>query len=163
MTGIFIAPTIDTDKAQVKQGDNLVIFGASAPQSDVIIFVNSDNELFLQAKSDDSGAYLYTLDTSPLELGSHTAKSKASVSNEISSFGASVAFTVGAQNIDKDKPTVCKRGDLNCDGRINLVDFSIMAYWYKKTLSGTGVQADLNKDGKVDLVDFSILVSAWTG
>ena len=52
-----------------------------------------------------------------------------------------------------------KIGDLNGDGKVNLVDFSIMlAHW------GTNyAPADLNGDGTVDLPDLSILLFNWTG
>lgn len=161
--GIFLAPTIDVDKSTVKQGDNIAFFGQSAPKSEVIITVHSNTELFLKASADAVGAYLYNLDTSPLELGSHLAKSKAALAGEISSFGASVGFAVGTQNVLKSSKKICIPADLNCDGRVNLVDFSIMAYWYKRPLAGTGLKADLNHDKKVDLIDFSIMMSHWTG
>jgi len=161
--GIFISPTINVDKSQVKQGDTLTIFGQSSPQSSITITVNSNTELFLQAKSDAIGAYLYNLDTSPLEMGSHTTKSKAAVAGEISDFGQTVAFTVGTQNIIKKATPACGIGDINCDGHVNLIDFSIMAYWYQRTLTTAGTKADLNHDNKVNLIDFSILASHWTG
>jgi|CXWL01.1.fsa_nt_gi hypothetical protein len=164
ITGIFISPTIDVDKSQVKQGDNIAIFGQSSPKSNITITVNSHVQLFLQAKSDAIGAYLYTLDTSPLEIGSHSAKSKAAVLGEISDFGATVGFAVGNQTIVKTKESKCNLiGDLNTDCKVNLVDFSIMAYWYQRTLSGNGTKADLNRDSKVNLIDFSILAFHWTG
>lgn len=161
--GIFISPTIDVDKSQVKQGDNIVIFGQSAPQSFITITVNSETGLFLQAQSDAIGAYLYNLDTSPLGIGSHLAKSKAAVAGEISDFGATVGFAVGTENILKQATTKSAVGDINNDKRVNLIDFSIMAYWYRRPLSGNGFTADLNHDNKVDLVDLSILASHWTG
>jgi len=161
--GIFISPTIDVDKTQVKQGDNITIFGQSAPQSAVTITVNSTAELFLQAKSDAIGAYFYNLDTSPLEIGSHLAKSKAAAAGQISDFGATVGFAVGTENVLKQATTKSIISDLNGDKRVNLIDFSIEAYWYKRPLSGNGFKADLNHDGKVDLVDLSILASHWTG
>ena len=162
--GIFISPTIDVDKSEVKKGDNIAIFGQSSPRSSVTITVNSSVELFLQARSDVAGVYLYNLDTTPLDLGSHAAKSKAATSTEISDFGQTVGFTVGTQNVKKGATTKCSLiGDLNCDGKVNLIDFSIMAYWYQRTLSGKGFNADLNHDNKVNLTDFSILASHWTG
>lgn len=161
--GIFISPTIDVDKSQVKQGDNIAIFGQTAPQSSITITVNSDTTLFLQATSDAIGAYLYNLDTSPLEMGSHSAKSKAAVVGEISDFGKTIGFEVGMQSILKQAAKLCGIGDLNCDGRVNLIDFSILAYWYQRVLSGNGFKADLNRDNKVNLTDFSILASHWTG
>jgi hypothetical protein len=50
---------------------------------------------------------------------------------------------------------------MNNDRRVNLVDFSIAAYWYKR--SSPPASVDLNGDGKVDLVDFSIMAFYWTG
>ena len=52
-------------------------------------------------------------------------------------------------------------GDLNCDGHVNLIDFSIMAYWYNRI--NPPKKVDLNHDGKVSLIDFSIMMFNWTG
>lgn len=51
--------------------------------------------------------------------------------------------------------------DVNGDLRVNVVDFSIMASWFRKVFPPKSV--DLNNDGRVSLVDFSILASRWTG
>ena len=51
--------------------------------------------------------------------------------------------------------------DVNQDGRVDLVDFSILAFWYKKSTINS--EADLNSDGVVDMTDFSILAFYWTG
>jgi hypothetical protein len=161
--GIFIAPTIDVDKSQVKQGDNIAIFGQSSPASEVTITINSETELFAKVKSDASGAYLYTLDTAPLEKGNHLAKSKAAVKNEISSFGTSIGFVVGTENILKQARSA-RIGDLNHEGKVNIIDFSILAFWFHRALTTPAAkESDLNHDGKVDLVDFSILAANWTG
>lgn len=52
-------------------------------------------------------------------------------------------------------------GDITGDSYVNLVDFSIVAYWYKR--ANPPVSVDLNADGKVDLIDFSIMAFNWTG
>jgi Bacterial Ig domain len=54
------------------------------------------------------------------------------------------------------------RGDYNKDGRIDLVDFSILTFWYKAPTGAPG-NIDLNGDRILDLVDFSILAFNWTG
>ena len=51
-------------------------------------------------------------------------------------------------------------GDLNCDERVNLTDYTIMKYWYQK--NSFPKKIDLNNDKKVDLVDFSIMMYHWT-
>jgi len=161
---IFISPTIDIDKIQVKKGDNLVIFGQSAPKSEITISVNSSPEYFFKVKSGDSGIYLYNLDTSILDLGDHKTKSKATLNNQLSSYTQPLSFLVGNSNKEnKIELSSCSilRADLNCDTRVNLIDFSILAYWYKKT--NPPERVDFNKDGQITLSDFSILAYYWTG
>jgi hypothetical protein len=50
--------------------------------------------------------------------------------------------------------------DLNCDGRVNNRDLSILMYHWQSTRSG--IRADINKDGIVNLIDFSIMLYWWT-
>ncbi len=163
--GIFIAPTIAVDKSQVKRGDNIAIFGQSTPSSEITVSVHSEEEFFIKKTSDATGAYLVNFDSSVLEMGQHSTKSKAAALGEISSFGKIVGFIVGTENI-LAKPDASKRADLNADKRVNLVDFSIAAYWYRRPLVGPfkDIEANfLNGDGKIDLIDFSIIAFNWTG
>jgi hypothetical protein len=72
---------------------------------------------------------------------------------------------VGTKNVLRGKSKFLK-GDLNKDGRVNLLDFSIGAFWYKTTLSTSFKEVErerLNGDGKMDLLDFSIMAFYWTG
>mgnify|MGYP001568301025 CR=1 FL=1 len=168
ISGIFITPTLAVDKQEVKQGDNLAIFGQTAPNANVTVNVNSPTPLFFSTNSDLAGVYLYNLDTAPLELGQHSAKSKAATSSEISAFGVATAFKVGTQNVLVGPiPVGCSlKADLNCDGRVNLVDFSIAAFWYRRPISAEFAVKEknqLNGDGKIDLIDFSIMAYYWTG
>jgi hypothetical protein len=49
--------------------------------------------------------------------------------------------------------------DVNLDGKINLIDFSIFLTGWGKT----DPRFDFNNDTKVNLADFSILLFNWTG
>ena len=161
--GIFIAPTIDVDKSTVKKGESIAIFGQSVSDAEITIEINSDQPFFNKVQADKDGVYLYNFDTSVLEMGQHFTKSKAALNGEISSFGKAVSFAVGTETVkeeDKQEQEVSK-GNLNGDNRVNLVDFSIMAYWYNRPSPPDNV--DLNNDGKVDLIDFSIMAYYWTG
>ncbi len=167
ISGIFIAPTISVSKTEVKAGENVSIFGQSVPNGEVTISIHSAEEIFSKINADINGAYLYNFDTSVLEVGKHLAKSKSALGGEISSFSNAVSFTVNTGDVAvlPETPSVIK-GDLNSDKRINLVDFSILAYWYKKTLPTNFKLIEgqiLNNDGVIDLVDFSILAFNWTG
>ncbi len=66
-------------------------------------------------------------------------------------------FGVFGQTQKLDCKTV--KADLNCDGRVNLVDLSILLYNWDIPKN---IKADLNNDTRVNLVDFSILLFYWT-
>jgi len=166
ISGIFISPTISVDKSEVKRGDNITIFGQSTSNSQIVISVNSPQEFFKNTSSDENGVYLHSFDTSVLEQGQHSTKSKALKNTEISSFGDAVNFIVGTKNVLADNTKKIIKCDLNEDGRCNLIDFSITAFWYKRPLNSSFILKEkkyLSGDGKIDLVDFSIMAFYWTG
>lgn len=164
VSGIFIAPTIEIDKEQVKQGDTITVFGKTVPNATVIIQTHSDNLIQDTVTSDNSGGYIYNLNTTPLEYGNHITKSKSSLTNvntnPTSSFSKLLSFKVGSENIMK-KDACGNIADFNNDCHVNLIDFSIMAYWYHRT--GVPKEIDLNGDSFINLVDFSILAYHWNG
>jgi hypothetical protein len=51
------------------------------------------------------------------------------------------------------------KGDVNCDGQIDFLDFALLMGAYGT--NGVGLKADLNKDGHVNADDLAILVSNW--
>lgn len=162
--GIFIPPTITTDMEEVRKGDPIILFGKSAPSANLTISIHSSTEIVKKTSSNTSGAWLYKLDSNELELGGHQGKVRASTDSDLSLYSDVLSFTVGTKNIPRTQtPTVsaATRCDLNGDGRVNLSDFSIMAFWYKRT--GFPGKVDLNVDGKVNLTDLSILAYCWTG
>jgi hypothetical protein len=161
--GIFIAPTIAVDKSEVKRGEDITFFGQTVPNAKVLITINSDENLFAEAVSAKDGVYLRQFDTTPLEFGSHSGKSKTDPQDgSISSFSSAVGFVVGTKNVAYVRPVKkVLKGDVNGGGRVNLIDFSIVAYWYKR--ANPPAKVDLNGDGKVDLIDLSIMAYYWTG
>lgn len=159
--GIFISPTTDIDKTEVRRGDNLLVFGQTIPNSNVSVIFHSEQEIIKNTKTDKYGLYKYTMDTSVLEYGDHTVKSKSSRLEDVSPLSKEIPFIVGLTSKSKEEFSFAIKGDLNKDRRVNLIDFSILAFWYKKISPPPDV--DLNGDGKVTLVDFSILAFNWTG
>ena len=59
-------------------------------------------------------------------------------------------------------PPVLAKVDFNQDRRVDIVDLSILLFYWDK--SGAVIEPfDFNADGRVDLVDVSILMYYWTG
>lgn len=164
---IFIAPTITGDKIEVKKGEPITLFGQSYPSSEVTIEVNSIEPHFVKTHVGNDGVYLRVFDSSVLELGQHHAKARSTADLEISSQSAVYEFTVGNKNVYAEESIACSKiADFNADCRVNLIDFSIAAFWYFRALSPAFAEREkvhLNGDGKINLVDFSIMAFYWTG
>ncbi len=166
ITGVYLAPSITTDKSEVRRGDTIDIFGQSVPNAKITIAVNSPQEYFLNVPADANGVYLAHFDTVPLEYGNHTSKSRSATSTEVSQFGFTAPFKVGDKNVARAIGNCPQKGDLNDDCKVNLVDFSIAAFWYHRTLSSSFASLEKEKlsgDGKVTITDFSIMAYYWTG
>ncbi len=161
ISGIFIPPTIAVDKSEVKHGDVITFFGASAPSAGITLIVNSEPEIMKNTTAGSDGLWSHQFDTLALTKGAHSGKSRANKDGLITDFSASVGFIVGVENVIAEPPKDITKGEVNNDGRVNIVDFSIAAYWFGRPNPPTNV--DLNKDGKLNLVDFSIMAFYWTG
>lgn len=162
VSGVFLPPTISLDKAEVKRGDLLNIFGQTVPSAEVSIAIGSDVLLLKKVSVNEQGVWFYKLDTSEIAYGDHTATARSTTKEDISDFSQLAYFTVTASS--RENPilkTWILKGDLNNDNRVNLIDFSIAAYWHKR--SSPPSKVDLNGDGVIDLQDFSIMAYYWTG
>lgn len=165
VSGIFIPPTISLDKSEVKRGEVLNILGFSAPTAEIAVFINSVQELVKKISAGSDGGWLYQFDTLEVDYGYHSTRSRATKDGSISTFSQTVVFQVGTKTVPSEPKKIIK-GDLSGDDRVNLVDFSIAAYWHKRPLNAVFSQTEkerLNGDGKVDLIDFSIMAYYWTG
>ncbi len=160
LSGIFLGPTIAVDKTSAQLGETVTLLGATAPDSSVSIVVSSETEHTFKTAADQNGLWVYQFVTDDLGVGTHSARVKAvAPTNEISAFSDTVSFSVTE---GKPKPCDGKRpGDLNCDGKVNLVDFSILLFYWKKR-DPANVRADINADGIVNIRDLSILLFWWT-
>ncbi|TSC60304.1 MAG: hypothetical protein LiPW15_182 [Parcubacteria group bacterium LiPW_15] len=164
VSGIFFAPTISVDKIEVQRGQPISIFGQSAPSSTISVLINSPRQLTKKTISDESGIWLYKFDTSEVDYGDHSTRATAAKDGDMTSFSKTAGFKVGTKTILASLTPKTIKTDISGDGRVNLVDFSILAYWYRRALTTPAAQkADLNADGKVDLKDFSIMAYYWTG
>lgn len=154
VSGIFLSPTISLSGSAVKKGSSIDIFGQAYPESEVNVFVSSPQTFTAKTTASATGKWSQSFDTSVLELGNHTTRAKALYGEgQQSAFSEDMSFTV----IEG-----CRGSDFNFDDKIDLIDFSILLYyWGQKKPANACV--DINGIGLVDLADFSIMMYWWTG
>ena len=156
VSGIFIPPTIELSKVNISRGETLNILGQTAPDSELTIAISSPQEITKVTTADEKGEWDYNFDTGNLEEGSHTTRAKAETTEGLaSSYSKVLGFYIGKYG----SADICPRADFNKDEKTNLVDFSIMLYWWGKY----NPCVDQNQDGIVNLPDFSILMYWWSG
>lgn len=159
ISGVVLSPTITTDTPQADEGEDIIFYGQSY-QDSVIIF-ELDGVSSTTIDTNATGLYQYTLDTTGLILGEHEVRVKMTDPLVESNYSQPFLFVVG-----EEVPPPFLIGDVNYDDRVDIVDFSIAAFWYKKPLDNTFKDQErerLNGDGKVNLVDFSLMAYYWTG
>jgi hypothetical protein len=160
--GIFISPTLGADKSEVRLGESIIFFGESAPNADVTIFVAGEQPLKLAATTDARGRYAYELPTGQLRTCAYDAKAEAVLGAAVSALSRTQHFLVGARTVVTPQPERCGIiADINHDCRVDMIDFSILLFWFDKPDPLPFV--DFNSSGRVDLADFSILIYYWTG
>jgi len=163
ISNIIIPPIIELSDNTISSGDSVTAFGSTTPDNKVHTFLEANfstfSKEFVSGASND-GLYSVTILTQGLTSGLYTVKSQTeilengiiSISSQLAPLGVGVPI-----------PTQCSNEpDINGDSRISLIDFSIMAFWWKKSLP-TDSPVDLNCDGALTLADFSILAFNWTG
>lgn len=162
ISNIFLPPTIEINDRTLDAGDILTISGQSVPEVTINSVVNSEHEIITLGSTTDAGVYSIDVDTTPLEEDIHTAKTQflttANGANVESSFSTALSFFIGEAFTDFVGPT-----DLNVDGSVNLIDFSILLFHWGTDGADSEPPADINLDGTVNLTDFSIMIFNWTG
>lgn len=154
---IFISPTIFLNPTQAERGSEISIFGQSFPNSRVNIFISS-NEAFEKTVADSQGRWAYKLDTGFLKVGDHNVQAKAFLKDgEQSPFSQILSFSILPLG-----SLTCQGSDLNFDGKVDLIDFSILLYFFDQSVPDNRC-ADINSDGIVDIFDFSVMMYWWTG
>ena len=167
ISGIYIPPTIQADNLSVLPGNEITFSGRTIPNADVILYIDGGKDFSEKGTSDASGDWKIAFDTKSLKAETfHTAKAAFSIgtaftggSGEAESvFGQTLNFYVG----HGEGPETFF-ADLNVDGKVNIVDFSILLFNWGGTGGDAKPSPDINHDGQVNLTDFSVMIFYWTG
>lgn len=158
LSGIRFAPTIVTDKVEVKEGDYFTVSGYALPEKVIEVVIDGKDKKVFTLLSKANGSYKIILPVAGMPKGEYVVHTKYQSDTRISKL---VKFSIGDTNIYTTESVESIPGDCNVDRIINLVDFSVLAFWYGKPNPPPCV--DTNRDKIINLVDFSILAFYWTG
>jgi|GEM_PF-4567925 len=160
---IFLPPSVLTDFSAVKKGSNLNVSGSSAPNSDLKIAISPSGQS-LDSKTSSEGFYSAIVNTSFFDKGSFQLSVQAFLQGMLSDQSAPTQFTVGDIDLalpQQQQPTSASGpADINGDSKVNIVDLSILLFYFGKSAPK---QLDFDHSGIVGLVDLSILLYHWTG
>ena len=159
VSNLLLPPTIKVSSAELNPGDIVTISGQAPPTKDVQIYL--DDGKIMETQSDSQGDWSVAYDTTSLKAAEYTLKARYVTGSGLlttdSGYSSSLALFVGVDG------TATTPSDLNRDGFINLIDFSILIFWWGTTGGNSNPPADINGNGNVGLEDFSILLFNWTG
>src|SRR3989338_1309910 len=160
ISGIILPPTIRVSNANVNPGDVVTVSGQSIPNAKIELHINN-SERVETTTTDASGLWTISLKTASLRVAEHTLRARSvggttSLATQ-SSFSTTLQLFVGVDG------QATRPSDLNRDTKINLVDFSILIFWWGTNGGNSNPPADINGNGRVGIEDFSILLFNWTG
>ena len=161
---VMLAPTVHTEKNSISPGENLLITGYTAPNASITTWLRpklaevSTSDVVSTTTASVNGRWSLVLSTSGMPVGTYELIAQSKMQDGLIESDKSARKTIGV-GVDVPDGDCGTQGDLNCDGFVNLVDFSILMFNW----SSTSELADINKDGTVSLPDFSIMLYYWTG
>lgn len=159
---VYLSPTIKAATTTVPIGGSLLLSGYGIALTPVQAIMNKQGDV-LNSKiitatttANGNGSWKMVLSTEGLKKGTYEVKAQSLISSkDQSTFSKTLYIGVG----ENPNPDFKNRADLNKDGKVNLVDFSILLFNWKTA----DAVADINQDGTVSLIDFSIMLANWTG
>lgn len=160
ISGVILPPTINVKNQNVNPGDIVVVSGQAIPSASIELHINS-SEIIEKTTSDAQGFWSINLDTAKLKVAEQTLRARSVTGTPPlttqSSFSSALQLFVGVDG------QVTTPSDLNRDGKVNLIDFSILIFWWGTNGGNSSPAADINGNAKVGIEDFSILLFNWTG
>jgi len=164
LSNVNVMPSIKVTPNPVTPGQALTVSGYAIPNAQVTLENQQDKSSAslrtFTVNSDGSGYWQTTLDTGAFRNGTYKVRAKAEqFSGDLvkTNYSGYTFYGVGQQ---ADVP---RSSDLNRDGKVNLIDFSILLFHWNTSGGNSNPPADINGDGKVSLTDFSIMIFNWTG
>lgn len=162
LNDLVLPPSIKVSQTNFNPGNVITVSGQSVPNAKINLFIDRNSTSpVASGQSGANGQWSIQYDTSRLSANDHVLRARSVTGTpplEVqSSMSSSVQLTAGVGG------KVTSSSDLNRDSKVNLIDFSILIFWWQTAGGESDPPADINGNGKVSLEDFSILLFNWTG
>jgi hypothetical protein len=161
LSNINISPSIVVSPNPAEPGETITFSGYTLPDATVTVQTGRSDGTgteVLTAFSDGDGEWQVTYNTAGLGRDTYRVRASAEqLDGRAAGFSDYEFYGIGQE---ADTPLA---PDLNQDGFVNLIDFSIMLFWWQTNGGDSDPPADINQDDTVSLTDFSILLFNWTG
>jgi hypothetical protein len=146
----------------VDPGSPLVLSGFAIPNATITLENEKDGTAATRRQftttANASGIWTIPVDTTGLAQGTYKTRARAAQTSGLTTNYSN--YTLYGVGQAANRPL---NSDLNRDGKVNLVDFSILLFWWNTAGGDSDPPADINSDSRVNLTDFSILLFNWTG
>lgn len=161
LNDLVLPPTLKVSKTNINPGETITVSGQSVPNARIDLYLDRNNTPVGTGQAAANGLWSIQYSTARLSNDEHTLRVRSTSGTPPlttqSGFSSTVQLFVGV-NGQASTPA-----DLSRDGRINLIDFSILIFWWQTNGGDSDPPADINANGRVSLEDFSILLFNWTG
>lgn len=167
-SNIIIPPTIAADTLLVAAGQTFTVSGYAPPNSNISLEIPGSS--ILGTVTTNMSGYYQIPTRASMPPNTYSLRSKAVYNGITSPYSKPLQFTVytpptpgqpGVPGTPTPPEQLSTCVDYNKDRRVNLVDFSILLFWFEKPDPPNTI--DCNADRIVDIKDFSILMYFWTG
>jgi len=161
LSNVNVAPSILVTPNPVNPGETLTASGYALPNATVSLQngkLRSTIMKDISVTSNASGLWTTTVDTASFSVGTYQIRAKSAQEGGATTNWSEYTFYGVGKTAE-----VPINADLNRDGKVNLIDFSILLFWWNSNGGDSDPPADINRDSKVSLTDFSIMLFAWTG
>lgn len=162
ISDIFVPASLVLKNSNINSGDQVEASGLSIPDSKVEVSMflytgknpSEDKIIKKEVIAGKDGKWQANLETTGLAKGLYKVRTRTNLDK--------IGWSEYSKLVDLGLGVTVKTGlraDLNNDGKVNLIDFSILMYHWNTNHE----TADVNTDGKVNLIDFSLMMYEWTG
>lgn len=162
LSNVNVMPSIEVTPDPVDIGETVTFSGYSLPSATITIENMKDGSRQslkeFTTTSNSNGKWTLSESTDGFSRGTYKVRAQAVQDGGVSTAFSGYTFYGVGEDVASDI-----NADLNRDGSVNLIDFSILLFWWQTDGGDSNPPADINQDGTVSLTDFSILLFQWTG